>query len=142
MKFFADSSKLVSSVQQNIITLEKYKEFPTQLYEWMHFVDTFMTDVSSLLSNTVFVLMNWMKVNARIYSKYVDALVLIISAIKTWQVLIDFSINRTQKCGKCSKDNYGSYSCSLSFLSPTIPILAIPPFKIPNIYIDLSHIDL
>lgn len=142
VKFYNDSAALVRNVQQNIVVLNQYKEFPTQLYDWMHFVDKYMGDLSNFLSNTVFVLMNWMNVNAKIYAKYVDALILIVSAIKTWQILIDFSTNRSKKCGKCSRDSYGSYSCSLSFLFPKIPILPIPPFKIPNIYLDLSHIDL
>lgn len=57
---------------------------------------------------------------------------------------MDFSINRGKKCSKCTSDSYGSMSCSLSILLKGLkfPILPIPPFKIPNIYIDLSHIDL
>lgn len=64
-----------------------------------------------------------------------------IGAIKTRQAIIDFFVNRSEKCAKCSNDNYGSFSCSLSFLCPKLPVLPIPPFKIPNIYMDLSHID-
>jgi len=106
--------------------------------------DRYLSDISSFLSNTIFVLMNWLNVNAKIYSKYVDALILIMSAIKTRQILIDLSTNRSKNCGKCTQDSYGAHSCGLSFLLDKIklPILPIPPFKIPNIYIDLSHIDL
>ncbi|HCY21599.1 TPA: hypothetical protein DIC40_07305 [Patescibacteria group bacterium] len=64
------------------------------------------------------------------------------SAIKTWQVIIDLSVNWTKKCGKCSRDGYGSHGCSLGFLFPQIPIIPIPAFKIPNINIDLSHVDM
>jgi len=81
-------------------------------------------------------------VNATRFSQYVDAITLLVATIKTWQAIIDFSVNRSQKCSKCSNDNYGSFSCSLSFLCPKLPIFPIPPFKIPNIYIDVSHIDL
>ena len=145
-KFFSQASMLVSNVQQNIQVLEQYKKFPTQLSNWMNGADAYLSDITTFISHTVGVLMNWMTTNAKIYSKYVDALILIVSSIKTWQILIDFSVNRSQKCGKCSRDSYGSYSCGLSFIldkvKSLLPILPIPPFKIPNIYIDLSHIDL
>jgi hypothetical protein len=65
-----------------------------------------------------------------------------IGIIKTWQIVIDVSVNWQQKCSKCKNDNYDSYSCSMSFLCPPLPILPIPPFKIPNIYLDFSHINL
>ena len=86
--------------------------------------------------------MNWLNVNANRFSQYVDAIVLIVGAIKTRQAIIDFSVNRSEKCSKCSNDNYGSFSCSLSFLCPKLPIFPIPAFKIPNIYMDMSHIEL
>lgn len=83
-----------------------------------------------------------MNVNARIYAKWIDALILILTTIKTYQVLIDLTVNWTKNCGKCSRDGYGAHGCSLSFLFPKIPIIPIPPFKIPNINIDFSHVDL
>jgi len=83
-----------------------------------------------------------LSVNANRFSQYVDALTLIIGAIKTWQAIIDLSVNRSERCSKCSNDNYGSFSCSLSFLCPKLPIFPIPAFKIPNVYMDLSHMEL
>ena len=83
-----------------------------------------------------------MENNANRYEQYVDSIILIAGTIKTRQALIDFSVNRSEKCSTCSNDNYGSYSCSLSFLCPKIPIFPIPPFKIPNIYMDMSHVEL
>lgn len=65
-----------------------------------------------------------------------------ITAIKSRQALIDFSVNRKSKCGKCTVDNYDYYSCTLKLLCPKLPILRIPPFKLPNVYIDLSNIRL
>jgi hypothetical protein len=132
----------VRNVQQNIQILEQYKQFPLQLYDWMHFIDKYMADIMNFVSALSSTLIWWVNVNAKIYTKWVNALILILSAIKTWQVLIDLSTNWTKKCGKCSRDGYGSHSCSLGFLFPKIPILPIPAFKIPNINIDLSHIDL
>ena len=62
--------------------------------------------------------------------------------IQSWQVLIDLSVNRQTKCGKCRQDNYDFYSCKLSLICVDLPVLPIPPFKLPDIYIDLSRIKL
>ena len=71
-----------------------------------------------------------------------DAIITLIGVIKTRQVLVDFSVNRSESCGTCSQDTYDFYSCTLSFLCPQLPILPIPPFKLPNIYLDMSRINL
>lgn len=66
----------------------------------------------------------------------------LIGVIQTRQVLIDFSVNRSKSCSTCTNDTYDYYSCSLAFLCPELPILPIPPFKLPSIFIDMSKIDL
>jgi hypothetical protein len=140
--FYTRATSLIRDVQQNIQILDEYKRFPLQLYEWIHFVDIYMSQIITFISTLTSTLINWVGVNAKIYVKWVDALIMILTTIKTRQVLIDISVNWTKKCGKCSRDWYGAHSCSLWFLVPKIPIIPIPPFKIPNITIDLSHIDL
>jgi hypothetical protein len=84
----------------------------------------------------------WLGTNAKRFSQYVDAIVTLIGVIQTWQALIDLSVNRAESCGTCSNDTYDYYSCSLSFLCPQLPILPIPPFKLPNIYLDMSRINI
>ncbi len=141
-EFYSEVTLLVRNVQQNIQILQQYKDFPLQLYKWMHFVDKYMSDILWFVSTFSSTLISWVNVNARIYAKWIDSLILIMTAIETYQVIIDISANWTKNCGTCSRDGYGAYWCSLSFLFPQIPIIPIPPFKIPNINIDLSHIDL
>jgi len=142
LSFRENTAGIIRSVKQNIKVLQKYKEFPNQLYDRTHLTDRYLTEISSLLSNFVGGINNFLSVNANRFSQYVDAIILMIGSIKTWQAIIDFSVNRSQKCSKCSNDNYGSFSCSLSFLCPKLPIFPIPAFKIPNIYMDLSHMEL
>lgn len=142
LSFRENTAGIISSVKANINVLEQYKQFPSQLYEWTHLTDRYLTEISSLLGNFVGGISNFLSVNATRYSQYVDAITLIIWSIKTWQAVIDFSVNRSERCSKCSNDNYGSFSCSLSFLCPKLPIFPIPAFKIPNIYMDLSHVEL
>jgi len=140
--FYNDALGLVRNVQQNIQVLEQYKQFPLQLYDWMHFVDKYMSDIIGFVSTLSSTLIWWVNVNARIYAKWIDSLILILTTIKTYQVIVDLTVNWTKRCGKCSRDGYWAYGCSLSFLFPKIPIIPIPPFKIPNINIDLSRVDL
>ena len=67
-----------------------------------------------------------------------------LNIIKTYQLIIDFSVERSEKCGNCAKDTYDQYSCKLSFLCDAIqlPIIQIPNFKLPNITVDLSSVDI
>ena len=140
--FQENTAGLISSVKENINALERYKEFPTQLYERTHLSDRYLTELSSLVSEFTNSTTYRLNTNANRFSSYVDAIVLLVGTIQTWQAIIDFSVNWSEKCSKCSNDNYGSFSCSLSFLCPKLPIFPIPAFKIPNIYMDMSHIDL
>lgn len=141
LSFKTNTDKLMSSIQDNIKVLEQYKKFPGQLYERVHVTDRYIWEIGSITSEFVGGLTTWLDTNANRFSQYVDAITLIIGAIKTWQAIIDFSLNRSEKCSKCSNDNYGSFSCSLSFLCPQLPIFKIPSFKIPDITLDLSHIE-
>ena len=71
-----------------------------------------------------------------------DAIITLIGVIETWQPLIDLSVKWKTRCAKCTVDNYDHYSCRLSMLCVDLPVLPIPPFKIPDIYIDVSQINL
>jgi hypothetical protein len=136
-----DATQTIKAVQANIKILDEYKKFPFQLYDWLHVTDRYLAETTSVLSQFTFTLNNRLQTNANRYSQYVDAITLIIGAIKTRQAIINFSVNWSEKCSTCTNDNYGSFSCSLSFLCPQLPIFKIPPFKIPDIHLDLSHIE-
>jgi len=140
--FETNTSDLINSIRRNIEVLEEYKKFPLELYEWMHVTDRYLSELTSILSDFVATITRRMNDNAERYSSYVDAIITMIGAVKTWQVLVDLSKNRSSKCSTCTTDTYDSYSCKLSLLCPDLPVLPIPPFKIPNIFIDLSDIDL
>jgi len=113
LKFYENTSALIQSIRQNIKVLDQYKSFPLQLYEWIHVMDRYLTEITSVFSDFLGSIMYWMKTNADRFSKYVDAIILIIGVMKTRQVLIDFSVNRSKKCGKCTNDDYSPQSCSL-----------------------------
>ncbi len=134
---------LISAVRQNVETLELYKKFPLDLYEWMHVGERYMSEISSVINNFLWTLSLWMNTNATRYSQYVDSLILIMTTIQTYQAIIDLSADWSKKCSSCTNDNYDQFACKLWLLCPdNLPILEIPPMKIPSIYIDLSHINM
>lgn len=141
-EFYDDALQLSRHVQQNLDVLDKYTQFPLQLYDWMDFVDNTISSVLDFVTVLSTSIIAWLNVNAKLYSKWVDALILILTSIKTYQILIDITANWSKNCGTCSRDSFSPYACSFENLFPKIPILKIPPFKIPNINIDFSHIDL
>ncbi|MDO4713774.1 MAG: hypothetical protein Q4B28_03895 [bacterium] len=136
--------KLNDQIFQNIEVLEQYKQFPLELYDWIHASDRYIAEISGVLNSFFGYLNYWMDINAKRFSQYIDVFVTILAVIKSYQVIIDFSTNWTSKCSNCTKDTYDQYACKLSFLCDGIPLdpLPIPNIKIPNLLIDLSHIDL
>lgn len=136
------SAQVMRALKQNMVALEQYRKFPIELNKWLSVSQRYLSEVADTVSTFTNGITNWLQINARRFEQYVDAIILLISAVKTWQVLIDFSVNWKTKCGKCKVDNYDFYSCTLSLLCINLPILPIPNFRIPNINIDLSHINL
>ena len=139
-----DWARMQNQIYANLVILQKYREFPFEIYEWIHVIDRYMSEIASLINNTIWYLSYWTSTNSERFVWYVDAIILIINIIKTYQLLIDFSIEWWENCGNCARDTYDQYSCKLSLLCDMIqlPIIQIPNFKLPNITIDLTNIDL
>lgn len=132
--------QLVRSIRQNIKTLQEYKEYPLKLYEYVHAIDRYMSEIICIIESFVKSTIGWLKSNAKRFEKWVDFIILLIGIIKTWQILIDFSVNWKMACWKCRQDTYDASTCILSLLCIDLPVLPIPPFKIPDIYLDFSKI--
>ena len=137
-------TKLQNQIYANLMILQEYRNFPFEIYEWVHVTDRYVSEIMSLINSTFWYLSYWTSTNSQRFVWYIDSIVLILNIIKTYQVLIDFSVDWSQNCGTCSKDTYDQYSCKLSMLCNMIdlPVIQIPNFKLPNITVDLSHIDL
>ena len=139
-----DWPKMVNKIYTNLMILQEYRNFPFEIYEWMHVIDRYMSEIASLVNNTVWYLSYWVVTNAERFVGYIDAITIMLNIIKTYQLVIDFSVEWSKRCGNCSRDTYDQYACKLSFLCNTInlPILQIPNFKLPDITIDLSSVDI
>ena len=136
--------KIWPQIFQNVQTLEAYKRFPLQIYEWLHVTDKYLWDISALIWNFFWYINYWMEVNANRFTQYCDAIITIVTIVKTYQIMIDLFADWWAKCWKCTQDTYDQYSCKLSFLCSAfeIPTIAIPSVKIPSLYIDLSNFNL
>ena len=139
-----DWPNMVNRIYTNLMILQEYRNFPFEIYEWIHVIDRYMSEIASLINNTVWYLSYWVVANSERFVWYIDAITLMLNIIKTYQLIIDFPVERSEKCGNCAKDTYDQYSCKLSFLCDSIqlPIIQIPNFKLPNITLDFSNIDI
>jgi hypothetical protein len=145
IQFTNDFDRILDRINENILTLQEYRNFPFDLYERVHAIDRYVAEISAILNNFMGYLSYWMMTNANRFEGYVDAIILIMNVIKTYQFLIDFSVNRSSKCATCTNDTYDQYSCKLSILCEAIgdlPIIQIPNFKIPDITIDFSNLNM
>ena len=42
-----------SQIYSNLMILQKYRNFPFEIYEWIHVVDKYMSEIASLINNTI-----------------------------------------------------------------------------------------
>jgi hypothetical protein len=96
--------KFINSVQKNIEILNEYKTFPLKLYKYLHLIDFYLSQVMCIIDKYIDMILGWYTRQSKIFEKWVDAIVTIINIIKTWQLIIDFSVNWKTTCGKCRQD--------------------------------------
>lgn len=68
LEFKENTAGLIKSVKQNMIVLQKYKEFPMQLHQRVHVTDKYLTEISSLLNALVGDTMTRLNTNANRYA--------------------------------------------------------------------------
>ena len=49
----SDWPKMVNKIYTNLMILQEYRNFPFEIYEWIHVLDRYMSEISSLINNTV-----------------------------------------------------------------------------------------
>jgi hypothetical protein len=45
--------RLQNQIYVNLMTLQKYRNFPFEIYEWIHVIDRYMAEIASLINNTI-----------------------------------------------------------------------------------------
>jgi hypothetical protein len=108
--------KFVDSVQKNLEILRQYRDFPLQLYQYMHLLDKYLSEIICIINKYMDLIIWWLSRNSLIFEKWVDAIITIINVIKTWQILIDIFVAWKTTCWKCRADNGDLYDCILALL--------------------------
>ena len=48
-----DRPKLQNQIYANLMTLQRYRNFPFEIYEWIHVIDRYISEIISLINNTI-----------------------------------------------------------------------------------------
>ena len=42
-----------NQIYANLMILQEYRNFPFEIYEWIHVIDRYMSEIASLINNTI-----------------------------------------------------------------------------------------
>ena len=48
-----DWQKMQNQIYSNIVILQEYRNFPFEIYEWVHVIDRYISELMSLVNNTI-----------------------------------------------------------------------------------------
>jgi hypothetical protein len=130
----------MTNVQRNLAILYEYKSLPGKVYALLHASDQYIISIFQFIDTFISKLTWWLQDNAMRFSHWVDFIITLKGIIKTRQLVIDFTVNWQDRCSKCRQDHYDYYSCKLKLLCVDLPVIPIPSFHLPDIFIDLSNI--
>ncbi len=137
-----DMTKLIQSVEKNIEVIEGYKQIPRQVLAWRNMLTKYLVQIISyidaILNFTVGNIAKWLnQANA-----WVDAVATIIETIATWKLMIQLMIDYQASCDKCTSARFTLLELILKLFAfiPSPPVIPFP--KLPDIYIDLSQIQM
>ena len=85
MRIQVQLDQLSSKIFQNIEILEQYKRLPFEIYEWLHVVDKYTMEISSVITNFFGYINHWMEINATRFSQYIDAITTILLCLISQQ---------------------------------------------------------
>lgn len=136
-----DVSKLISTLNQNIETLEEYKEFPRKLANLLNKKEVWIEQVMCNVENISEITSGWIWRNWKIFKTWVKTFILIKSILKSWQALIDIFIDFDAECKECKNERWDLMEFQFKLISmilPKFPIIKFP--KWPDIILDLHNI--
>jgi hypothetical protein len=132
----------MTNAKRNLDILYQYKSLPGKIYALLHASDQYIVTIFQFIDTFIAKLTGWLQDNAMRFSHWVDFIITLKGIIKTRQLLIDFTVNWQDRCSKCRQDHYDYYSCKLKLLCVDLPVIPIPSFHLPDIFIDLSNIQI
>jgi len=124
----------------NLQRIQEYKALPQKLYGMKHTLDGAVEVVLCEIEKFYGQIIDWLNKNSILFDQRVKAFEISKIALDTFQILIDVTVKWKQRCGTCRVDSYDLHSFLTALLSFDIPILKIPPFRLPNFNLDFSNI--
>lgn len=140
-KVIVDAESLINSIDQNIETLQDYKNFPEKLHKLIKYKEIRLEQILCNIETISYIL--WWRIwdNWKRFKAWVELYVLIKAILKSWQLLIDIFLDYDAECIECKNERYDLRHFIwklISMVIPKIPVIQFP--KWPDIYIDLHNI--
>lgn len=140
----ADLDQLRRSLENNIKTVQEYKDFPKKLSKFVRWKEKYVNDIiNNYVQPVSQLLVGWMTDNGKRFKSWVELIVLIKAILKSWQVFIDLFADFSAQCSVCRVQRYDLKYWLIKLISmliPKIPIIIFP--KWPDIELDLHDISL
>ncbi len=137
------ASAFVTSLQENIRTIEGYKKFPEKLQKYLTWKQRYLAQIVCNIDAVERMTGGWISDNGRRFRAWVEFYILLKAIIKSWNVLPNLFNSYTASCSVCRNERYDLKYFIFKIISGLIPQLPIITFpRWPDIVLDLSDIRL
>ena len=130
----------IGAVEANLAVVESYGDIPRQILEirtlQAYYAKTIVCYLDIILSKTA----GYLSENVQRIEAWMQWFVDMTTIIEGWKALIDLSVDFMDACDKCTNQRYSGLQLifSLFVFIPDFPVIELP--KLPDIVIDVSHI--
>jgi len=132
---------LVSSIDQNIRTVEEYKRFPEKLAKYLTWKERYATQLLCNITTIQNMLDGFITRNAIRFKAWIEFMELIKNILKGWQLIPSLFYANEAECGVCRNERYDAKHFKFKLISAIIPPLPIIKFpKWPDIILDLHNV--
>lgn len=139
-KLTADMTGLIKSVEKNIEVLEKYKELPHKLLDLISSRSKYIYEIICYLDAIIKYTGGYIRKQTQRINTWIDMIRKVKEAIRDWKLVISISIDMSANCDRCSSARFSLLELILKLFMviPSPPVIPLP--KLPDIYIDVSEI--
>jgi hypothetical protein len=130
----------IGAVEANLAVIESYGDIPRQILEirtlQAYYAKTIVCYLDVILSKTA----GYLSENVQRIEAWMQWFVDMTTIIEGWKLLLDLSVDFMDACDKCTNQRYSGLQLlfSLFVFIPDFPVIELP--KLPDIVIDVSHI--
>lgn len=140
-KILVNADHLVSTVQQNLRTLENFLNQPFDIANIDAMVAQWMNQILCFLDFTILDIATWFKKNQRRLEDWIQLYYVLKEITKSWEAIKDVFLDYERYCHLCKTDRGENV---VSMFQLFFNVIASPPIitfpRLPNIVLDLSKI--